>query len=202
VTPSVERPAPARRRRSESLTPDERRAEIILAVLPLLAARGPLATSAEIADAAGVAQGTIFHVFGDKQALIDAAVRASSDMNPLAEPIRALLSEPELVKRLGAAIDLICDRLATSLPLLMKCGGTKPPLDADHPMVTLRRLLEGLLLPDAEALTHAPQQLAAMLLGLCMAVAHQTILEERAMPRGDALAALFLDGARRRPEQQ
>jgi AcrR family transcriptional regulator len=198
VTVSVERQAP-RRRRSEALTADERRAEILQAVMPLLAVRGPLVTSAEMAEAADVAQGTIFHVFGDKQAVIDAAVRSAFDLQPLVDEIQALVAERDLVTRLGAAIDLICARLTTALPLIMKCGGSKPEFEGgEHPMVKMRVALTALLQPDAASLSHPPQQLGAMLFGLCMAAAHQSLLEEQAMPKGAEIAALFLDGARRR----
>jgi AcrR family transcriptional regulator len=199
VTASVERHAPPRRRRSESLTADERRAEILQAVMPLLAQRGPLVTSAEMAEAAGVAQGTIFHVFGDKQAVIDAAVSSAFDLQQLVDEIHGLVHERDLVERLGAAIDLICDRLATALPLIMKCGGSKPKVeDGEHPMVKMRGAITSLLDPDASSLSHPPEQLGAMVFGLCMAAAHQAILEERPMPKGAEMAALFLDGARRR----
>ena len=199
MSADVDRQAPPRRRRSDALTADERRAEILQAVLPLLADRGPLVTSAEMAEAAGISQGTIFHVFGDKQAVIDAAVRASSDMEPITAPLADLAAEPDLVVRVATAIELICNRLAIVLPLLMKCGASKPAMDDDHPMVVLRRSLAALLRPDAAVLTHPPDQLAAMLAGLCMAAAHQAILEEQPLPDGAGIAALFLDGARRRP---
>lgn len=47
---------------------------IIDAVIPLLLERGREVTSREIAEAAGIAEGTIFRAFGDKESLITAAV--------------------------------------------------------------------------------------------------------------------------------
>jgi hypothetical protein len=122
------------------------------------------------------------------------------DPQPLVDDLGALVADPDLVSRLGAAIDLICGRLATALPLIMKCGGSKPQFEEEeHPMVKMRGALTALLEPDAASLSHPPQQLGAMVFGLCMAAVHQVILEELAMPRGAEIAALFLDGARRRP---
>lgn len=47
---------------------------IIEAVIPLLLERGREITSREIAEAAGIAEGTVFRAFGDKESLIEAAV--------------------------------------------------------------------------------------------------------------------------------
>ncbi|CAN5505640.1 TetR/AcrR family transcriptional regulator [soil metagenome] len=47
---------------------------IIDAVIPLLLEHGKDVTSRQIAEAAGIAEGTIFRAFGDKESLITAAV--------------------------------------------------------------------------------------------------------------------------------
>ncbi|MBO0608332.1 TetR/AcrR family transcriptional regulator [Myceligenerans salitolerans] len=52
------------------MSPEDRRAAIIEAVMPLVEERGADATSRELADAAGVAEGTLFRAFGDKVCLI------------------------------------------------------------------------------------------------------------------------------------
>lgn len=49
---------------------------IIDAVIPLLLEHGKDVTSRQIAEAAGIAEGTIFRAFGDKESLITAAVTA------------------------------------------------------------------------------------------------------------------------------
>lgn len=55
------------------MAPDERRRAIIEAVVPLLLERGGDLTTREIADAAGIAEGTIFRVFEDKSELLHEA---------------------------------------------------------------------------------------------------------------------------------
>lgn len=52
------------------LSRDDRRAQILAAVLPVVLERGMAVTSKELADAAGVAEGTIFKAFGDKETLL------------------------------------------------------------------------------------------------------------------------------------
>jgi AcrR family transcriptional regulator len=58
------------RRRAAPLPPEERRAAIVSAVLPILEAHGGVLSTKQIADAAGIAEGTIFRVFPDKRALL------------------------------------------------------------------------------------------------------------------------------------
>lgn len=93
------------------MTPDERRAAIAAAVMPLVAERGVDVTSRELAEAAGVAEGTLFRAFGDKAALVGAAAveglsRAGRPEETLAEltgidPTLPLERRLELVIEMG-----------------------------------------------------------------------------------------------------
>ena len=62
------------------MAPDDRRRAIVDAVVPLLLEHGDEVTTRQIADAAGIAEGTIFRVFPDKAALLMAA--AEETMSP------------------------------------------------------------------------------------------------------------------------
>ncbi len=64
------------------MPPEERRAAIVAATLPLLLERGLPLTTREIAEAAGIAEGTIFRVFPDKEAVVEATVEAAFDQGP------------------------------------------------------------------------------------------------------------------------
>ena len=70
----------SRRGRAAPLSPDERRRAIVDAVVPLLLEHGDDVTTRQIAEAAGIAEGTIFRVFDDKAALLLEAAREI--MNP------------------------------------------------------------------------------------------------------------------------
>src|SRR3954454_10741580 len=89
LTPSADIPA-AKSRRAAALPPEERRAAIVAAALPLLAAHGTAVTTREIAEAAGIAEGTIFRVFADKEALIRAAIEKAFDPAPLVAALEAI----------------------------------------------------------------------------------------------------------------
>ena len=69
-----------RRGRAAPMAPDERRRAIVDAVVPLLLEHGDDVTTRQIAEAADIAEGTIFRVFPDKPALLMAA--AAEVMSP------------------------------------------------------------------------------------------------------------------------
>ena len=78
------------RSRAAALPPDERRAAIVAATLPLLLAHGARVTTRQIAEAAGIAEGTIFRVFPDKESLIEAAIETAFDPAPIEAALRAI----------------------------------------------------------------------------------------------------------------
>jgi len=61
------------------MTPEDRRAAILRATVPLLSERGINVTTRELAEASGVAEGTLFRVFPDKAALLRAALQQALD---------------------------------------------------------------------------------------------------------------------------
>ncbi len=73
--------------RARPLSRVDRRAAIIAAVTPLLIERGAATTSADMATAAAVAEGTIFKVFADKGEIIREALRVTLDPS---QPVAAL----------------------------------------------------------------------------------------------------------------
>jgi len=78
------------RERAKPLAPDDRRDAILDAVVPLLREKGREVSTRELADAAGVAEGTLFRAFGDKEKLIAAAVERIFDPTPLWAALRGI----------------------------------------------------------------------------------------------------------------
>ena len=85
-----QQPVQSRRRRVPALSPDERRATIIAATIPLLRTHGAAVTTKQIAEAAGVAEGTIFGVFPDKASLILAALGTAFDQETVLRQLSAI----------------------------------------------------------------------------------------------------------------
>ena len=78
------------------MTPDDRREALVDATIPLLHEHGRTVTTKQIADAAGVAEGTIFRAFGSKDDLIHAAVTDAITNDGLDAALRSLPSDADL----------------------------------------------------------------------------------------------------------
>ena len=78
------------RERARPLSPDERREAILAAVVPLLREHGRDVSTRRLAEAAGVAEGTLFRAFGDKDSLIAAATHKIFDHVPLWAALRSI----------------------------------------------------------------------------------------------------------------
>lgn len=98
------------RQRAEPLAPEARREAILGAVIPLLISRGPSVTTAEMAKAAGIAEGTIFRVFPDKPSLLHEALKSSFDPTPTLESLAAIERALPLEVRLRKAAAIILKR--------------------------------------------------------------------------------------------
>jgi AcrR family transcriptional regulator len=166
--------AQPKRRRVPALPPEDRRAALIAVTIPLLREHGLAVSTRQIAEAAGVAEGTIFNVFPDKQSLLGAAVKAAFDPEPLqrafdeiprVEPIPGADAwrRADLRRRLIAAVEILDVRVAQNealLPVLRAAGSLTDLHGAREGLV---RAIASVIEPDADLLRR-PTMAAAWLI--------------------------------------
>ena len=122
-----------KRNRALPLAPDARRQAIVEAVIPLLIERGAAVTTREMAEAAGIAEGTIFRVFPDKSALIYEALRTSFDPGPVQKDLAAVYEGALLPVQLAEAARILLDRLDQVLALMAVLRTIPHDAIPDHP---------------------------------------------------------------------
>jgi AcrR family transcriptional regulator len=93
------------------MAPEERRQAIIDATLPLLLERGTDMSTREIAQAAGIAEGTIFRAFETKQDLIHATIHTALMPDAAITHLTALPEGQTLSERVVAIIELLRDEI-------------------------------------------------------------------------------------------
>ena len=65
--------------RAPALSPEDRRASLVEVTIPLLREHGAGVTTKQVAEAAGIAEGTVFRAFGTKDELVQACATAVFD---------------------------------------------------------------------------------------------------------------------------
>ena len=101
------------------MPPDERRASLIDATLPLLLQHGPSLTTRQVAEAAGVAEGTIFRAFNSLPDLIDATTREAMSAERLTRELESLDLGDTLDEKVTTTLELFTTRFARIRTLLM-----------------------------------------------------------------------------------
>ena len=190
--------------RAKPLPPEERRAAIIEATLPLLRAHGKDVSTRQIAEAAGVAEGTIFRVFDDKASLIDAAIRSAFDpARPLAALDQVDPTQP-LQARLVQVARVLKDRLADVFVVLDAIGHTGPPDTKWNPPrrptgndVLVERIVD-VIGDDAMSLRVSPVETARILSWMVFTNSHP-VLGQGAHLEPEVIVSVILDGVRCRP---
>src|SRR4051794_1250967 len=114
-------PVPTKQR-ATALPPEERRSTIVAAALPLLLEHGDRVTTRQIAEAAGIAEGTIFRVFADKDEIIVAVIDAVLDPAPLDAALAAIPSERGFDETLVAAAVIMQQRVLDTWRLISAVG--------------------------------------------------------------------------------
>lgn len=100
------------------MPPEERRASLIEATLPLLLQHGPSLTTKQVAEAAGVAEGTIFRAFASLNHLIDATTREALSAERLRSQLDTLSPGDALLDKAESALTILIRRMGDVRNLL------------------------------------------------------------------------------------
>jgi AcrR family transcriptional regulator len=195
------------------MSADERRKAILDVVVPLLAEKGSELSTREIAEAAGVAEGTIFRVFDDKRALMIAAAKEA--INPAGGQElfdTAVLAQPDLRGKVVAAARRVQERMRLTMAVMVAVrvhlmadahhdehkhpGPPKFVLEAQE---ALHRQLTTLFEPHRDELAIEPTQAAVALRRLVFG-ASRPELGMKAVLTPDQIADVLLHGVLKRED--
>lgn len=176
--------------RALALPVDERRRMIVDATLPLLLQNGEMVTTRQIADAAGIAEGTIFRVFGDKDLLIAAVVERALDREPLERALRGIDLDQPFEDCLETAIVIIQQRVVDIWRLVSSVG--QRFYDKGRGWQEVNGALVELFVANEDRISVDPVVAARLLRALTLSVTHPA-LAEQPMPPAE-IVRLFLYG--------
>jgi AcrR family transcriptional regulator len=182
------------RGRAAALPTEERRSTIVEATLPLFLEHGAAVTTREIAQAAGIAEGTIFRVFPDKTALLDAVIEAALDAAPTNAAMDAIEPELPFERRLVAAVEILRQRVLHLFRVFSAASGTtraaQPARSNELPALT------AIFASEATHLSRPPADAARVLRGLTFACVHPSFGVEEPLT-SEEIVEVFLHGIHR-----
>lgn len=181
-------PATTSRRRASALPADERRAAIVEVTAPLLLEHGESVTSRQIAAAAGIAEGTIFRVFADKDELLAAVVEAALETEPFEEAIRAIDPDLSFEAQLVAATEIV-ERRVLHVWRLVSSLGPRLREEASRPLAD-SEALAAIFAAAGDRFTVDPVRAARMLRALTLSVTHP-LLSPEPMPAAQIVDLLL-----------
>ncbi len=185
------------------MPPEQRRAAIVEATLPLIQQHGTTVTTKQVAEAAGVAEGTIFRVFDSLQDLVDAAIMSAFSPERLQELLRGVDLGDDLATKTSGTLVLLAQRMDTIRSLMMAIhhahGQPQPCLREE--LEARRRELDAWLVErfaeHEPELSVSPSHYVAYL----RLLATGTVLHLDSGIDTDATASLALNGALRKEQQ-
>ena len=190
--------------RAAPLPLDERRAALIAATQPLLEQFGREISTRQIAEAAGIAEGTIFRAFATKEELIDAVIKDSFDIHRTCDELAQIDRGLSLEERLIAAVVILQERLRRVFALYgsLRLRKEAPDHDsfrtrqqADNELIN--EAIAALIGPDQDQLRLAVMEAASALRAITFAITHP-ILGDQRLADPEQIVDLVLNGSCRR----
>ena len=194
--------------RAAPLPLDERRAALIEATEPLLERFGREVSTRQIAEAAGVAEGTIFRAFATKEELIDAVIEDAFDTQRTCDELAQVDPALSLEERLAAAVTILQERLRRIFALFGSLRLHKEQHDhdsfrakqqADYELIN--RAIASLIKPDQDRLRLDVRDSASALRTITFSITHPMLGDQRLI-EPQQIVDLVLYGICRQPDRE
>ena len=194
--------------RAAPLPLDERRAALIAATEPLLERFGRDVSTRQIAEAAGVAEGTIFRAFATKEELIDAVIEDAFDTQRTCDELAQVDPGLSLEERLTVAVTILQERLRRIFALFGSLRLHKEPHDhdsfrakqqADYELIN--HAIASLIKPDQDRLRLDVRDAASALRTITFSITHPMLGDPRLI-EPQQIVDLVLYGICRQPHRE
>lgn len=165
--------------RARPMSAEQRLDQLVDVTLLLLREHGRDVTTRQIADAAGVAEGTIFRVVDSKDELVEAAIGRAFEPGAIVERVLDIDPALPLRDRLVLMVSIFQQRYRATFDLMRKVGLVRPPkhdgAEADAVRARMAALMAAVVGADAGRLTVPVDEFCHRLRLLAFAGAHPMI---------------------------